>query len=67
MTRTEAIKQIGRLLDGKCQGCTLNTKTVRNRGALKKTHNAAYCIQECPVGARLQELGKQLGRTNNSA
>ena len=58
MNRLDVLNKINTILMTKCRKC-------KTRKELYKQHkNQAiqdgHCIQQCPIGAELQELGKML-------
>jgi len=66
--RTSVVAEIGRILDTKCQGCNKALKVKRKYGDKPPyATEDQYCLHDCPIGARLQELGKQLGKGLSTA
>lgn len=64
MKRAQVLAEINSILDGKCHGCNKKSKLFKQYGS-KRAHYVTtdyYCLNDCPIGKRLQELGKQLGR-----
>lgn len=54
MNRLEVIRKIDDLQDTNCQTCTLIATAERRKGSIR------YCIEQCPIGKQLQDLGKEL-------
>lgn len=67
MIREQILREIGTLLDGKCDGCETHKRIEQS---LPKGHYARvdqHCLKACPVGQKLQELGQQLNQSRAPA
>jgi len=62
MERAAILDQISELLDGKCNGCETYT-AIEHEHRDNYTTATQYCREVCEIGARLQELGRELDRT----
>lgn len=62
ITRAEVLGRIGALHD-RCRECEQRKEMERTIGKLGQYAAIdRHCNKTCPVGARLQELGRHLGR-----
>lgn len=62
MLRDKVMRQINELLDGRCEECPTLRELNRIHGK-STSHIDRHCHNECEVGRRLRELGRQLNET----
>jgi len=62
MEREAILDEISELLDGKCYGCETYADLERKHRS-NYIIASQYCREVCEIGARLQELGRELDRT----
>ncbi|WP_425465007.1 zinc-finger domain-containing protein [Paenibacillus sinopodophylli] len=56
------MREIGSLLDGRCDGCPQLKELNRIHGH-STSHVDGYCQRTCEVGLKLKGLGEQLNAT----
>ncbi|KAF6569067.1 zinc-finger domain-containing protein [Paenibacillus sp. EKM206P] len=65
MNRLNAVVAIGSLLDNHCSKCTVRDEFNRKYGSVTSKLDK-HCKGQCPIGKKLQEYGKYLGKATTT-